>query len=199
MLKISFAIYYIICYNEFMANIKQKRGHLKPCSNASCPMRSSSSFICMWGGWNAGLGCYVSFRSRQDVHQRKAALERSKRTPAVLNIGFLKTSYRDKDVERRPLIDVYKYSSEFGRAAVHYLCPFCFYPTVAYIWSFAASGKRCSHCGAIANGSLQWESRRKRPFVDNFDIPKKDLLNLNKGIAGLAKSILQYKKEGKMP
>lgn len=42
--------------------------------------------------------------------------------------------------------------SEMGKSGVTLECPFCEAHVVAYYWSLAGSGKRCS-CGAIIGGT----------------------------------------------
>ena len=161
--------------------------HLKHCKLPCPKRRTTPPFICLWGGWNAGLGCFLK-KTPRPKHKRPNL------SPTVLNLGYLKTSFADKDVEMRPLTNISRFSSEFGRASIKFNCPFCFYPIVAYIWSFAGGGKRCSNCGAIAAGGMLWQARRRRPVVDNFDLPQSDILNLNKGIAGLAYKLLKSRK-----
>lgn len=51
-------------------------------------------------------------------------------------------------LKRKPLIELYDWSSEHGRSTKMVKCPFCGEEVEVYIWSFAGSGKRCS-CGAL--------------------------------------------------
>lgn len=41
------------------------------------------------------------------------------------------------------------YRSEMGRSTVIITCPYCGSETVAFLWSLAGSGKRCSGCGCV--------------------------------------------------
>jgi ribosomal protein S27E len=51
------------------------------------------------------------------------------------------------EIERRPNQQGPK-RSRFGRTTVEVQCPFCGAVVVAYVWSLAGSGKRCT-CGAL--------------------------------------------------
>ena len=44
-----------------------------------------------------------------------------------------------------------------GRSSIDICCPFCGRTTLAYVWSLAGSGKRCSTkaCGALFDGRGQ--------------------------------------------
>jgi hypothetical protein len=49
---------------------------------------------------------------------------------------------------KKEIIEFCKGKSEHGKSTIIIRCPFCNNEVVAYVWSYAGSGKKCN-CGAL--------------------------------------------------
>lgn len=63
--------------------------------------------------------------------------------------------------QRRPIPPALDTIVEFGRTRHLLTCPFCLASVLAYLWSRAGSGKRCS-CGAVL---YMQEAMRREPVT----------------------------------
>ena len=60
---------------------------------------------------------------------------------------------------------VHSYRSRHGRSNIIIVCPWCGIEEVAYVWSLAGSGKRCSMCKDVIHYTCN--SAKRLPEEDN--------------------------------